>query len=334
MRVRSGPKARDMPASKRLELRRRRSRGVGRRCETATTATGRAGLEAPLSLILRELARSARWHASCSKGEHEPCDFADRAAPCWTHDDGVAPLSKESQPSLLAAAAVRGRSGDAAGAGASDAASARRTAALARSGAVPRARQQPPGEDLSPRGAEDRAPGERRPQQATAAVPRRRAVRLAAAALRLHVPGGLLRHLPGDRADPVDRRQDSHRGAVHDHGHGLGRPAAVAALQAQPRRQGDRARARDRPRGRSRGAPEGRGPGAYRVLRPGGDAGGGRRAARDGEDAHRGAAGHGAVRGAADGAARGRARGGRAPAQEPLRAVRRPRTGSPRRGRS
>ena len=194
----------------------RSSRGVGGRCESTTTATSRAGLERPFVADLRRFARSARWHASCSKGEHEPLDFADRAAPRWTHDDGVAPLSKESQPSPLAAADVRGRSGDAAGAGASDAACARRTAAHARRGAVPRARQQPPGEDLSPRGAEVRAPGERRPQQASAAVPRRRARRLAAAALRLHVPGGLLRHLSGDGADPFDRRQDPHRGPVHD----------------------------------------------------------------------------------------------------------------------
>ena len=107
----------------------RSSRGVGGRCEFATTVTSRAGRMRPFVADLRRFARSARWHASCSRGEHEPCEFADRTAPRWTHDDGVAPLSKESQPSLLAAAAVCSRSGDAAGAGASDAASARRTAA-------------------------------------------------------------------------------------------------------------------------------------------------------------------------------------------------------------
>ena len=253
------------------------------------------------------------------------------AARTRTHADRVAPSSNS--PSRPLPVDGRRLAGQVAGAGRSDLAGAPGPAPHARRGAVPRARQQPPGEDLSTRGAEVRAPGEHRPQQASAAVPRRRARRLAAAALRLHLPGGLLRHLPRDGADPFDRRQDHHRGPVHELRHRLRRSTAVAALRDQPRRQGDRARARDRPRGRARRAPEGRRAGPKRVLRSRGLAGRGRRAAGDGEDAHGSAAGHGAVRGAADRAARGRARGGRAPAQEPLRpAVRREPARDPARG--
>jgi hypothetical protein len=141
---------------------------------------------APVSRSLAAICREApAGTPPAPRGPHEPLHFADHAGPHWTHDDGVAPLSNESQPSPLAAVDVRGRSGDAAGAGASDAAGRRRTVAHARSGAVPGARQQPPGGAIRARGPEVRAPGEHRPQQASAAVPLRRAGRLPAAALRL-----------------------------------------------------------------------------------------------------------------------------------------------------
>ena len=171
---------------------------------------------APCRWFCGDLREAPAGTPRARSGEHEPLDFADRVAPRWTHDDGVAPLSKESQPSPLAAAAVRSRSGDAAGAGAAPPPLPEEpllTLDAALSLALDNNRQVKISA-LEAQKTEHQVNVVA--QQATAAVPRRRAGRLAAAALRLHLPGGLLRHLPGDGADPVDRRQDPHPGAVHE----------------------------------------------------------------------------------------------------------------------